>query len=73
MPTPARRRASGYRDYGPEVVGRLRFARRAKDLRFTLKEIRELMALSTDRERSVAAAMRAGKGFATRIRADDST
>lgn len=50
---PAQRRASGYRDYGPEVVERLRFIRRAKDLGFTLEEIRELLALSTDRERGV--------------------
>ncbi len=50
---PAPRRASGYRDYGPDVVERLRFIRRAKDLGFTLEEIRELLALSTDRERGV--------------------
>ena len=50
---PPRRRASGYRDYGPGVVERLRFIRRAKDLGFTLEEIRELLALSTDRERGV--------------------
>lgn len=50
---PPRRRASGYRDYGPDVVERLRFIRRAKDLGFTLEEIRELLALSTDRERGV--------------------
>jgi MerR family copper efflux transcriptional regulator len=52
LPEP-RRRASGYRDYGPGVVERLRFIRRAKDLGFTLDEIRELLALSTDRERGV--------------------
>ncbi|HEX7326844.1 MAG TPA: heavy metal-responsive transcriptional regulator [Rhodanobacteraceae bacterium] len=51
---PPQRRVSGYRDYGADAVERLRFARRAKDLGFTLKEIRELMALSTDRERGVA-------------------
>lgn len=51
---PPRRRASGYRDYDPSAVERLRFARRAKDLGFSLKEIRELLALSTDRERGVA-------------------
>ena len=50
---PPRRRASGYRDYGPDVVERLRFIRRAKDLGFTLQEIRELLTLSTDRERGV--------------------
>lgn len=52
LPEP-QRRASGYRDYGLDVVERLRFIRRAKDLGFTLEEIRELLALSTDRERGV--------------------
>lgn len=55
---PPRRRASGYRDYDPSAVERLRFARRAKDLGFTLKEIRELLALSADRERGVAGVKR---------------
>lgn len=50
---PPQRRASGYRDYGLDVVERLRFIRRAKDLGFTLEEIRELLMLSTDRERGV--------------------
>ena len=50
---PAQRRASGYRDYDASSVERLRFIRRAKDLGFTLQEIRELMALSHDRERGV--------------------
>lgn len=52
LPAP-HRRASGYRDYAPAAVERLRFIRRAKDLGFTLAEIRELLALSTDRERGV--------------------
>lgn len=50
---PPHRRPSGYRDYGRAAVERLRFIRRAKDLGFTLEEIRELLALSTDRERGV--------------------
>lgn len=52
LPKP-QRRASGYRDYDSGIVERLRFIRRAKDLGFTLEEIRELLALSTDRERGV--------------------
>ncbi|MGN6789194.1 MAG: heavy metal-responsive transcriptional regulator [Rhodanobacteraceae bacterium] len=52
LPKP-QRRLSGYRDYGPDAVERLCFIRRAKDLGFTLEEIRELLALSTDRERGV--------------------
>lgn len=52
LPKP-QRRASGYRDYDGGAVERLRFIRRAKDLGFTLEDIRELLALSTDRERGV--------------------
>ena len=42
------RRPSGYREYSPDVVVHLRFIRRAKELGFSLKEIRELIALETD-------------------------
>lgn len=52
LPKP-QRRASGYRDYDGGAVERLRFIRRAKDLGFTLEDIRELLALSNDRERGV--------------------
>lgn len=45
LPAPPRR-ASGYRDYPPETLARLRFIRRAKDLGFTLEEIGELLQLS---------------------------
>jgi MerR family transcriptional regulator, copper efflux regulator len=37
------RSEAGYRHYGPDDVARLRFIRRAKDLGFTLTEIRELV------------------------------
>ena len=36
---------SEYRQYEPETVGRLNFIRRAKDLGFSLKEIRKLLSL----------------------------
>lgn len=49
----APRRPSGYREYDQDDVKRLRFIRRAKELGFTLAEIRELLALSVDRERGV--------------------
>lgn len=39
------RTASGYRQYPPEAVQRVRFIQRAKDLGFSLKEIRELLSL----------------------------
>ena len=48
IPEPARR-LSGYRQYGPTDVARLRFILRAKDLGFTLAEIGELLSLSADR------------------------
>lgn len=42
------RRRSGYRQYPADTVRRVRFIRRAKDLGFTLKEIRELLQLRVD-------------------------
>ena len=42
------RRPSGYRQYDEIVVDRLRFIRRAKQLGFTLKEIKELLSLRLD-------------------------
>ena len=39
------RSASGYRHYRPDVIARLRFIRQAKDLGFSLSEIKELLAL----------------------------
>ena len=39
------RTASGYRHYRPDVVARLRFIRQAKDLGFSLREIKELLSL----------------------------
>ena len=67
LPAP-RRRASGYRDYDPGVVERLRFIRRAKDLGFTLEEIRELLALSTDRERGVKSVKRRAEARPDQVR-----
>jgi len=48
------RSAAGYRHYGPEVVARLRFIRQAKELGFTLSEIRELLALKVAPGKSCA-------------------
>src|SRR3954454_19047552 len=42
------RRASGYRQYNQEAVAVLRFIRRAKELGFTLKEIKGLLGLRLD-------------------------
>ncbi len=41
----AARKASGYRQFDDAVVSRLRFIKRAKELGFTLKEIKELLEL----------------------------
>jgi len=54
LPEPLRR-ASGYRSYNETAVRQLRFIRRAKDLGFTLDEIRDLLALSSDRRGGVKA------------------
>jgi MerR family copper efflux transcriptional regulator len=42
------RKDSGYRQYDAEAVERLRFIRRAQQVGFTLKEIRDLLALRDD-------------------------
>lgn len=47
LPEPPRL-GSGYRQYPEDVVDRLRFIRRAKELGFSLKEIKELFALRVD-------------------------
>ena len=45
---PPTRRASGYRQYDEEVVTRIRFIRRGKELGFSLGEIDELLKLRVD-------------------------
>ena len=42
------RKDSGYRQYEESVVARLRFIKGAKELGFSLKEIKELLALRVD-------------------------
>jgi len=83
--SPRSRLASGYRRYGELEVSRLRFIRRAQALGFTLKEVRELLALSAQRdvgrvrrtaqtklddvEQRIAALERIRKGLSTLIEA----
>jgi MerR family transcriptional regulator, mercuric resistance operon regulatory protein len=57
LPTPART-AGGYRLYETADVRRLMFARRARELGFTLEEVGTLMALSTHNVRSACAEVR---------------
>jgi MerR family mercuric resistance operon transcriptional regulator len=42
------RRLSGYRQYPEGVISRLRFIKRAKELGFSLREIKELLSLRVD-------------------------
>jgi Hg(II)-responsive transcriptional regulator len=46
------RRASGYRQYSEEVIKRIGFIKRAKELGFSLKEITELLLLRVDAQTS---------------------
>ena len=50
----ADRRSSNYRDYGHDDVHRLAFIRRARDLGFSIEEIRDLLRLWADTGRSSA-------------------
>ena len=42
------RSGAGYREYPEATVSRIRFIKRAKELGFTLKEIKELLSLQLD-------------------------
>lgn len=53
IPT-ADRRSSNYRDYGHHDIHRLGFIRRARDLGFSIDEIRDLLRLWADKHRSSA-------------------
>lgn len=54
LPEPGRTSAN-YRDYGAAHLARFSFIRRARDLGFTLDQVRELLTLSDDRSRSCGA------------------
>ena len=49
---PVARTAANYRLYPLEAVARIRFTRRAQELGFTLREVKELLALRTGGGRS---------------------
>src|SRR3546814_13588626 len=53
IPAPPRR-DSGYRDYAPADVARLRFIANARDLGFPIEEIGRPLSLWSDKERSSA-------------------
>lgn len=52
------RRQSGYRQYSPDAVKHIRFIKRAKELGFSLKEIKELLYLRVDTSTSCGAVKR---------------
>jgi Cu(I)-responsive transcriptional regulator len=52
---PPPRTAGNYRDYSAEHVRHLSFARRARDLGFSIEQIRELLDLADQKERSCEA------------------
>jgi len=47
LPEPDRQ-PSGYRDYAPEAVLDLQFIKRAKELGFSLKEIKDLLSINRE-------------------------
>ncbi|MDZ7874021.1 MAG: helix-turn-helix domain-containing protein [Rhizobium sp.] len=54
LPSPARTDGN-YRSYDPAHLRRLRFIRRARDLGFSLDQVKALLHLSDDRNQSCAA------------------
>ena len=53
LPAPARTPAN-YRSYGADHLARLSFIRRARDLGFSIEQVRALLDLSDDRARGCA-------------------
>jgi Cu(I)-responsive transcriptional regulator len=54
LPAPGRTEGN-YRPYDPSHLNRLSFIRRARDLGFSLVQVRELLSLSDNRDQSCAA------------------
>ena len=61
LPKPPRT-PSGYRTFGKDDVRRLRFIKHAQELAFSLKEIKELLALRVDARTSCADVRRRAEG-----------
>lgn len=66
LPEPGRT-SGNYRDYGPTHLARLSFVRRARDLGFTLDQVRELLSLSDDRNRPCGAVDTLARGHLAHI------
>ena len=72
---PPPRSAGGHRVFGGAEVKRLNFVRRARELGFTLDQVRDLLALADGREGTCAEAEKLGRAqlVATRDRIADLT
>lgn len=66
------RRDSGYRDYSPLDVHTLRFIARARDLGFSVDEIRQLVALWNDHGRASSDVKSLALARAAELRAKES-
>lgn len=64
----AARRDSGYRDYDARDLHTLRFIGRARDMGFPIEEIRTLLALWHDRDRSSAEVKKLALSRASELR-----
>jgi DNA-binding transcriptional MerR regulator len=65
---PADRHAGGQRAYGEEDVKRLTFIRRCRDFGFSIEQVRSLVALVEDRERSCMEARDLAQEHLTAVR-----
>ena len=72
LPAPART-AGNYRAYGTAHLERLSFVRRARDLGFTLDQVRELLRLADRTARHLRAGGHAGRTVVLKVRFADFT
>ena len=68
LPAPPRSGQGRYRRYSPSDVEQLRFLRRARDLGFSVQEVRELLTLASgDQERSCGNVDRLARAHLARV------
>ncbi len=66
---PPSRSGGGYRQYGPDDARRLSFLRHARDLGFSLDQVRALLRLADERNRSCAEARDLAAAHLAEVRA----